>query len=361
MSDTTFDCVVGLQDVSVDYGAQRVLDSLCLDVQRGEFIALLGPSGSGKTTALRTVAGFIEPREGTVTLSGKDVTHVPPHKRGVGVVFQNYALFPHMTVENNIAYAMHVRKWGRQRIKQRCQELLELVQLTDHARKKPAKLSGGQQQRVALARALAMDPEVLLLDEPLSNLDANLRRAVGNEIRRLQRETETTAIMVTHDRHEAFAMADKIAVLRDGKIEQLGEPHEIYRTPTSRFMATFGGEANLVPGVVRGPGAAPGVLLLDTPLGTLEARGDRGAGERATVLVRPEDLRLEASTGGGTESGVITACQYGGATVMMQAQFCDLTVTSVVSGGNSPMFQHGAEVVARVAAKTTVLLPDGEQ
>jgi putative spermidine/putrescine transport system ATP-binding protein len=289
-TDHTAPAVVELRGVSMSYGPVRVLDSLDLSARRGEMIALLGPSGSGKTTIVRILAGFLPPTAGQVLLNGRDVTHLAPHRRGVGVVFQSYALFPHMTVEENVNYPLKVRRVGRAQIERRTAEMLELVRLGDFAASRPRQLSGGQQQRVALARALAMGPDVLLLDEPLSNLDANLRRDVGEEIRRLQRTTETTAIMVTHDRHEAFAMADRIAVLRDGRIVQLGTPHEIYRRPTGRFMAEFVGQANLLPGRVIT--SADATVTVDCGFVKVAVLGRASAGDEALVLVRPEDVAI---------------------------------------------------------------------
>ncbi|RYF56436.1 MAG: ABC transporter ATP-binding protein [Comamonadaceae bacterium] len=288
--------VVDLRGITLHYGDHVVLNAFDLQVNRGELIALLGPSGSGKTTVIRTVSGFLQPTYGSVFLNGEDVTDRPAHKRGVGVVFQSYALFPHMTVADNIAYPLKIRGAGKSEIKSRVAELLELVQLGNQGKKKPARLSGGQQQRVALARALAMSPDVLLLDEPLSNLDANLRREVGEEIRRLQKKTGTTAIMVTHDRQEAFGMADRIAVLRAGKIEQLGPPRELYRNPKTRFMAQFVGEANLVRGEVvdrrADTGAEQAGLTVKTAIGQIQCRGVARVGETVDVLIRPEDLMI---------------------------------------------------------------------
>ncbi|KUF05781.1 ABC transporter ATP-binding protein [Leucobacter sp. G161] len=219
------DSALTLHQVSVDYGRTRVLHGVDLAVAQGELIALLGPSGSGKTTVIRTVAGFISPAEGEIRLHGSDLVNQSVHKRQIGMVFQSYALFPHMSVRENVAFSLRVQRKSASQIRARVDELIDLVQLNGHADKRPGSLSGGQQQRVALARALAMNPALLLLDEPLSNLDANLRKQVGEEIRRLQLQTGTTTIMVTHDRQEAFGMADRIAVLQGGRIQQLDNPN----------------------------------------------------------------------------------------------------------------------------------------
>ena len=359
MNDRADDWVVDLRDVSLQFGEHLVLDGLGLRVERGELLALLGPSGSGKTTVIRTIAGFLNPSGGSVWLAGRDVTGVRPHKRGVGVVFQSYALFPHMTVAENLAYPLKVRKWGRQQIRSRCEELLALVRLEGHENNRPSRLSGGQQQRVALARALAMEPEVLLLDEPLSNLDANLRRDVGSEIRRLQKSTGTTAIMVTHDRQEAFGMADRIAVLNDGRVEQLGTPRELYRTPASRFMATFVGDANLLAGKVVDGQPEAGYVEVTTPLGQLHARGRAKLGDEVDILIRPEDLVVSASpTAPRSIVGEMIETAYFGDSVVARISVAGLTLTALTSGSSSAEPPAtGQRVYASVDRANCVVVP----
>jgi ABC-type Fe3+/spermidine/putrescine transport system ATPase subunit len=359
VSESVPDKVVELDDVSLDYGSHRVLDGFSLTVNRGELVALLGPSGSGKTTVIRTVAGFLSPSAGHVRLSGRDVTRVPSHRRGVGVVFQSYALFPHMTVAENLAYSLKVKKWNRAKIRQRCAELLELVQLEGHAEKKPSRLSGGQQQRVALARALAMDPEVLLLDEPLSNLDANLRRDVGKEIRRLQQRTGTTAIMVTHDRQEAFGMADRIAVLRDGRIEQLGTPHDLYRRPSTRFMATFVGDANLIPGRVTGGRRPDGLLSVSNGLGQLLGHGVAADGEAVHVLIRPEDIQIHQEPGVDTLKAAVVETQYFGNSVVTMVEVAGQPLSVVTSGSAASAPEPGSSVWLTVDPHYCTVLDSG--
>ena len=351
------DCVVEFRKISVDYGSHRVLDGFSLQVARGELIALLGPSGSGKTTVIRTMAGFLAPVEGAVLLSGRDVTHVPPHKRGVGVVFQSYALFPHMTVTDNLAYSLKVKGLGRAQIKRRCEELLELVRLQGLGNKKPGRLSGGQQQRVALARALAMDPDVLLLDEPLSNLDANLRRDVGEEIRRLQQNTGTTAILVTHDRQEAFGMADRIAVLRDGRIEQLGTPRDLYQRPATPFMAKFVGEANLVPGKVVEVASDGGLVTLSTAMGTLRGSGSANLGSSVQLLIRPEDLRYAESAATGTLHGTMKETFYYGSSLVATVEVFGQALSVVSSGSGVSAPQPGQQVYLSVRDSDCVVIP----
>ncbi|WGW11480.1 ABC transporter ATP-binding protein [Saxibacter everestensis] len=351
--------VVELRGVSLDYGNNRVLDHFDLRVQRGELVALLGPSGSGKTTVIRTIAGFLDPSEGQVLLAGSDVTYKPAHRRGVGVVFQSYALFPHLSVFDNIAYPLRGRRVGRSALKKRCDELIELVRLGDQEHKKPAKLSGGQQQRVALARALAMDPEVLLLDEPLSNLDANLRRDVGEEIRRLQQRTNTTAIMVTHDRQEAFGMADRIAVLRGGKIEQLGTPRELYRSPATRFLAEFVGESNIVVGriISTESDGEKSRVLIDSEIGELRVDGSGSPGKIVEILIRPEDLSFQAdATGLNTITATLKETFYYGSNVVATVQAGNKQLSLIASGSSFVPPDIGHQVRLSIEPGDCILL-----
>ncbi|MGH6859829.1 MAG: ABC transporter ATP-binding protein [Phyllobacterium sp.] len=230
--------------ISVGYGATTVLDNLDLTLAKGEFVALLGSSGCGKTTLLRTIAGFAKPYSGAVSVSGQDVTQLPPDKRGMALVFQSYALWPHMTVAQNIAYGLKLKKRARKDIDARVTEMQALLGLSGLGNRKPGQLSGGQRQRVALGRALAIDPEILLLDEPLSNLDARIRLTVRHEIRSLQKRLGITAIHVTHDREEAMVMADRIVIMNAGRIEQQGAPEMVYNQPASPFVAAFMGAEN---------------------------------------------------------------------------------------------------------------------
>ncbi|MFI5610086.1 ABC transporter ATP-binding protein [Amycolatopsis sp. NPDC051903] len=351
------DVVLAMRAVSVDYGATRVLHEVDLSVRRGELIALLGPSGSGKTTMIRTVAGFTRPVSGELLLHGRDLTGVPVHHRNIGLVFQSYALFPHLSVADNIAYPLKVQKKGRAAIKARVAELVELVQLGGHAGKRPARLSGGQQQRVALARALAMDPELLLLDEPLSNLDANLRREVGEEIRRLQQRTGTTTIMVTHDRQEAFGMADRMAVLREGRIEQLDTPRAVYRRPANAFMAGFAGDATLIPGTV----TATEPTEVTTAAGRLVTDDEAAAGAEVVVLVRPEDVRIEppGAAGPGVLAATIAESFYYGSSLVVQADAGGVRVQALVTGAATTRFEAGQRVSLHIDARDAVLVPDG--
>ena len=235
-----------VEKMSVGYGTTTVLDNLDLGIEKGEFVALLGSSGCGKTTLLRTIAGFAKPFAGSIRLADRDVTQMPPDKRGMALVFQSYALWPHMTVAQNIGYGLKLQKRSRGDIDARVTEMQDLLGLSGLGNRKPGQLSGGQRQRVALGRALAIDPEILLLDEPLSNLDARIRLTVRHEIRSLQKRLGITAIHVTHDREEAMVMADRIVIMNAGRIEQQGSPEEVYNKPASPFVAAFMGAENLL-------------------------------------------------------------------------------------------------------------------
>lgn len=270
------------------------VDHVDLSLAQGQMLALLGPSGCGKTTTLRMIAGLIEPTAGTITIDGRDVTHLPVHKRGLGMVFQSYALFPHLTVAENVAFGLEMRSVARGEIKTRVAEALEMVQLGALAGRKIGQLSGGQQQRIALARALVVKPAVLLLDEPLSNLDAKLRDAMRTEIRDIQKNHGITAVFVTHDQDEALSMADTVAVMSKGRVEQIGPPETIYRSPATRFAAEFIGRANFMQGALqRGAHgyelAVPGFATL--PLAAQHVPDNIG-GSNVTAMIRPHRVTL---------------------------------------------------------------------
>src|SRR5919108_3277408 len=250
-----------LSDVRKNYGPQTVVHKFDLDVAQGEFVSFLGPSGCGKTTTLRMVAGFEQPSSGTIRLAGKDVTFAKPNERNIGMVFQNYALFPNMTVSRNVGFGLKVRGHPKDEIDDRVKEMLALIHLENRGDSYPYQLSGGQQQRVALARALAIRPQVLLLDEPLSALDAKIRVSLRNEIRAIQRQLGITTIYVTHDQEEALSLSDRIVVMSEGRIEQIGPPFEIYNFPKTAFVASFVGTLNVLRGEVADP--AGGRLLVD--------------------------------------------------------------------------------------------------
>ena len=279
-----------LEDITKYFGRTTAVDHIHLAVEQGEFLTLLGPSGCGKTTILRMVAGFEVPSEGTILLDGEDITHRAASKRPMGMVFQSYALFPHMTAEQNVAFGMSIKKMSKEVIHKRCAELLELVGLADKGKSYPHQLSGGQQQRIALARALAVEPKVLLLDEPLSALDAKVRVSLRNEIRRIQQQLKMTAIYVTHDQEEALAISDRIAVMTKGRIEQLDHPEEIYSNPRTIFAASFVGSSNQFRGVLES--ASEGRCRVDSQTLWVPPTPDLHDGDAVLVLVRPEEVTL---------------------------------------------------------------------
>ncbi|MBN9886937.1 ABC transporter ATP-binding protein [Salipiger abyssi] len=291
---------IRIDGLSKTYGTFTALEPTTLDVQRGEFLTLLGPSGSGKTTLLQMVSGLTPATSGRLAVDGEDWTHRPVHDRNMGLVFQHYALFPHMTVEENVAFPLRMRKQPAEQIKRAVAETLEKVQLDRFAHRFPRELSGGQQQRVALARCFVFRPEIILMDEPLGALDKALRETMQLEIRRLHREFGTTLIYVTHDQEEALVMSDRICVMNHAKVEQLGTPTQIYSDPETIFAATFIGHSNLLEGTLAGTDAA-GNTLIKTPAGTFAGRmGARDAGaEKHALIVRPERVSLGAATGPG--------------------------------------------------------------
>ncbi|MCC6887346.1 MAG: ABC transporter ATP-binding protein [Hyphomicrobiales bacterium] len=278
---------VAIEEVSFSYGPNLIIDNVSLDIARGEFFAFLGPSGSGKTTLLRLIAGFGIPDRGRILINEVDVTHLPPWSRNVGMVFQNYALWPHMTVAKNVAFGLERRRLPKAEIRRKVEQVLELVDLAGFADRRPAQLSGGQQQRVALARTLVIEPTVLLLDEPLSNLDAKLRIEMRSELRQLQQKVGITTVYVTHDQEDANAVADRIAVLDRGRIQQVGTPIELYDHPATRFVAGFLGTANMIDGEVK----AGGRFIADGFV--LESAG--GEAGRAVLSIRPQDIAIGPS------------------------------------------------------------------
>src|ERR1700728_677470 len=261
---TSEDAAVTFDGVSKNFGDVKALDNVSLKIGRGEFMTLLGPSGCGKTTLLKLAAGFLGPDSGTVAIDGQCVNDVPTYKREIGMMFQNYALFPHMSVAENIAYGLKTRHVPRHDIRRRVTEALALVKLTGMEDRKPRQLSGGQQQRVALARALVINPTVLLLDEPFSALDKNLRASMQVELREIQRKLNVTTIFVTHDQGEALSLSDRVAVMSEGQIRQLGTPQEIYRNPCDRFVASFVGDTNVLRGRLESIEGAMAVIAIGT-------------------------------------------------------------------------------------------------
>src|SRR6266700_4120016 len=285
---------VSIQNLSKKFGDTVVLKDISLEVHDQELFFLLGPSGCGKTTLLRLIAGFYQPDGGELFLGDKAMNGVPPHRRNTGMVFQNYALWPHLTVAENVAYGLEVRAVGAPAKHQRVAEALAIVQMEKYAARAPNQLSGGQQQRVALARALVIRPDVLLLDEPLSNLDARLRLELREEIRRIHAQTRITTLYVTHDQKEALSLATRLAVLREGVIEQIGDPRTVYRSPVNRFVADFIGETNWMPAEVQG--ASADLLTLQTEFGLFQAatKSNLAVGEKVWLGLRPEAVQMGA-------------------------------------------------------------------
>jgi spermidine/putrescine ABC transporter ATP-binding subunit len=306
---------VRIDGVSKHFGDVAALQDAALHIRRGEILTLLGPSGGGKTTLLNLVAGFLAPDRGSIHIEGRPVTDLPPYKREIGVLFQNYALFPHMNVAANVGYGLKMRRVPKTEMHRRVAEVLALVRLTGYDLRKPRQLSGGQQQRVALARALAISPKVLLLDEPFSALDKNLRASMQLELKDIQRKLGVTTIFVTHDQSEALSLSDRIAVLSEGRIRQVGTPNEIYRRPADRFVAGFVGDVNtLRASLVRAEGEcafiALGAATLSVPAEPLRGLS---AGAPVDVFLRPEQLRLAARGEPSLCEGVIAAHSYQGA------------------------------------------------
>jgi putative spermidine/putrescine transport system ATP-binding protein len=304
------------------FGEHIALRDMDLTIKGGEFVALLGPSGCGKSTALNCLAGLLPLTGGQILMDGKRIDTLPPERRGFGMVFQNYALFPHMSVRRNVAFGLSMRKVPRAEREQRVDEALRLVQLTDHARKFPAQLSGGQQQRVAIARAIVLEPALVLMDEPLSNLDASLRLEMRTEIRRLHQSLGLTTVYVTHDQEEALALADRLVVLRDGIVQQVGSPEEVYAHPVNRYVAGFMGYRNLLPVTVSSSDGADasvvgeGVSLVGVNRGEL-------SGGAAIAAFRPTDVTVVSAEGENTLRGSVEVVEYHGREQAVEARLPD--------------------------------------
>jgi iron(III) transport system ATP-binding protein len=290
-------------------GEVMAVDHVFIEIEQGELVTLLGPSGCGKTTTLRLIAGFEFPTQGTISLDGKVINDEPPHKRDMSMVFQSYAIFPHLSVYENMAYGLNVQRLPRHEVRERVAKAMDLVELTGLENRAPNQLSGGQQQRVALARALVMEPKVLLMDEPLSNLDAKLREQMRTEIRRIQKRLGITSVYVTHDQVEAMTLSDRIVVMNDGKIEQVGTPVEIYRRPLTRFVADFIGRANFVESTVRD--VLDGHLVVEAFGATMTVAAPIGTfkeGQPALLVVRPEMVEIDHAQG--QVEGVVRIVNY---------------------------------------------------
>jgi spermidine/putrescine transport system ATP-binding protein len=339
---------VTLEGVSKRFGPVEAVRELTLDVREGEFFSLLGPSGCGKTTTLRLIAGFEEPTTGRILLGGKDVTQTPPHKRSVNTVFQSYALFPHLNVHDNVAFGLRFRNASKAERRRRVAETLALVQLEGMEKRRPSQLSGGQQQRVALARALVLEPAVLLLDEPLGALDAKLRRALQLELKAIQRAVGITFVYVTHDQEEALTMSDRMAVMSEGLVQQLGTPKEVYEEPATAFVADFLGVSNLM-----NARAAGGGLVRFGGAELVAGRGDHGTSGDVRLTIRPERVRLEPpdSEGQNRLQGVVERVVYLGPITQV--------VIRLAGGGTVQMMTASGEAETSFAegSDVTVVLP----
>ena len=352
MSESTMTPDVRLEDVVKEFGDLRAVDGISLEIPRGSFFALLGPSGCGKTTTLRMIGGFEEVTSGRILLGDRDVVGLPPYKRDVNTVFQSYALFPHMTVADNVAFGLERKAVPKNQLKGRVAEMLELVGLSGFAKRKPKQLSGGQQQRVALGRALVNHPRVLLLDEPLGALDLKLRKNMQMELKRIQSEVGITFVHVTHDQEEAMTMADTIAVMNNGRIEQLGPPAELYERPATAFVAGFLGASNLLPGTIEGSDT----IRLDD--GTVVRATVNGRAGEVAAGVRPEKITIGAGGGANELAGTVSETAYIGVAtqvvVRTAAGIVHVFAQNMDSGGRVP--PPGTTVVLSWAPESTFVV-----
>jgi len=352
---------IEIEALRKSFGALTVVEGFDLSVARGEFVSFLGPSGCGKTTTLRMVAGFETPSSGAIRIDGRDVTHARPNQRNIGMVFQAYALFPNMTIAQNVGFGMKVAKRPDAEIRDRVAEMLALIKLPDIGARYPYQLSGGQQQRVALARALAVKPQVLLLDEPLSALDAKIRVSLREEIREIQRELGITAIYVTHDQEEALSISDRIVVMSHGRIEQVGTPFEIYNYPRTRFVASFVGTLNVMTAQV--VDAASGRLSIDGQ--EVSAAGDLSglsAGDLRSVALRPEAVSLEdRSAGRNRLNGTVEEVSFLGSVVRIRVRFDDNVLSlDTFNKPSMPPPERGQPVTVSFAPETLLVLDGAE-
>jgi iron(III) transport system ATP-binding protein len=351
-----------LSNIYKSFGAVEVLKGVSADIDKGEIVTFVGPSGCGKTTLLRIIGGLTKPNAGEVILDGQVINHLTPDKRGTQMCFQNYALFPHMTVAGNVAYGLEVHKWERNLIRNRVEELLHLVQLEGLGGRAIDKLSGGQQQRVALARALALEPKVLLLDEPLSNLDANLRVQMRATLLEIQKRVNITTVFVTHDQSEAMSISDKIIVMNRGRIEQVGTPLEIYQRPISEFIAGFVGFVNIIEAAVKSIGKDHEPVVVSTDIGNFEilpSENKLSLGEKIFLVVRPEAIRIGsiANEAGVNEyTGIVKSAMYEGSMVKYRVEVQNrLIVIDQFDPINQGFYQAGEECVVTLPQRVHIL------
>ncbi len=350
MSDLT------IQNISKKYGKTQVLNGLSITVKDGELLTLLGPSGCGKTTTLRCITGFLMPDKGRILIGDRDITDIPPEKRGIGLVFQNYALWPHMTISENLAFGLKLRKLDRALIAKKVKDGLAIVQLDEYGDRYPRQLSGGQQQRVALARAIVLEPDILLLDEPLSNLDALLREQMRFEIGQIHKKFNITTVYVTHDQTEAMVISDKIVILDKGKIMQQGTPHDVYAKPENTFVAGFMGTTHFVPGTVKEKKDTHLVMVLENGKELLCRNRAAQIGDRGEIAVRPENISFcsDAETGANIFQVKVTRASYTGELIDYEL---DLDGVSLRAKGNVKLrSEAGEHVVIHIDPDQTPVL-----
>lgn len=332
------DTILSLENISKSFGDNKVIDNLSISIGRGRFVTLLGSSGCGKTTTIRMIAGLDNPDSGRILLDGKDITSLPPDKRNVNTVFQNYALFPHLNVYKNIAYGLKVRKFSKSEIKKKVEEILELVQLPGFEGRMPQELSGGQRQRIAIARALVLDPDILLLDEPLGALDLQLRRQMQTELKSMQTRLGITFIYITHDQEEAMSMSDDIVLMNSGEIEQIGSPREIFERPATEFAARFIGESNIISGRLS---HSNDDCLLEVGGKKLPCRRpENGLTGEAAVCIRPSDITLSYRRPDGFSlEGVVLTSRYVGSELLVSLDTVCGAISAKIPG-------HAGEIKA---------------
>jgi spermidine/putrescine ABC transporter ATP-binding subunit len=364
-SEKRNDGAVRLRNLTKRYDRFCAVDDVSIDIAAGEFVTMLGPSGSGKTTVLNMISGLVEPTSGSIWIGNRDVTRVGPQHRGLGVVFQNYALFPHLSIAENVAFPLRMRRVGEADIKRKVEEMLTLVRMPDVGRRTPSQLSGGQQQRVALARALIFDPPVLLLDEPLSALDKKLRESMQFEIREIHRKLGLTVINVTHDQGEALAMSDRVVIMRDGRVVQSGTPQTLYESPTSTFVADFLGTSNFLCGTLQEIGSnGMGVLVTEGGLRCRVSGSDVRPGERVRLMLRPERIMLDDMQDADQRlSGYVAEVAYTGELVRYRIALSDadlIEVTLQNRKGHSVQKELGSAVTVGWRIEDAHLFAEGD-
>jgi ABC-type Fe3+/spermidine/putrescine transport system ATPase subunit len=351
-----------LKDIHKFYGKNEVIKGVSLEVRKGELVTFVGPSGCGKTTLLRLIGGFTDVSSGDIILDGQRINDLPPNLRDTRICFQNYALFPHMTVAENIGYGLKINKWPRNRIEARVRELLKMVEMDAFGDRMIDKLSGGQQQRVAFARALSLEPKVLLLDEPLSNLDANLRLVMREEIRNLQGKLQITTVFVTHDQFEAMAISDRLVVLRDGLIEQVGSPIEIYERPANEFIAGFVGYVNFMEGRIASIDETTRDTVIHTEYGQIEITLEQDNivhGDEVLMVIRPESVNISLGRGGNGRnflSGALKSYMYAGSLAKCTVMIGDRTmIIDQYNPRDAQQFKHAEKVEVQIPRSVHLL------